>query len=387
MNKHKILMFCPQFRPLIGGAERQAEKQAIALAASGCQVSIITPRIDSDSPDVEEILGVRIERFPMTDLSRRWPFPGVALLNIPIILWQVIRVVYPRLRQADLLHAHLASLQTLGAVLAARLAKKPALCKAAIADQHSDLGEIVKQGPGGMLVAWAIRQFTPCWIATTRAVEEALIRAGIKPSLIVKIPNGIVLPKERQLRKNPVRRFLYLGRLSTNIQRDVPSLIEAFDRLAEQLPDAELALVGGGNLLEETRTKVEGCIGRNRIHVPGFDSADQWLAWADCFVLPSRREGLSNALLEAMAVGLPCIANDIPPNREVLEDGLGGVLVPVGDVKALTEAIRRMATEDTLAQAMRAAAYLRAKQHYGIESVADRYLDLYYNLLNKNNPA
>jgi glycosyltransferase involved in cell wall biosynthesis len=387
MNKLRILMFCPQFRPVIGGAERQAEKLAIALAAAGCHVSILTPRIDSDSPDVEEILGVRIERFPMTDLSRRWPFPGIALLNIPIILYQVTRAVRCRLPQADLLHTHIASLPTLGAILAARLAGKPAICKAAMADQRSDLGEMEKQGPMGMLVAWAIRQFTPYWVATTRAVEEALIRTGIMPGRIVQIPNGVGLPKERQIRKDPVRRFLYMGRLSTNIQRDVPTLIAAFDKLAEQLPDAELALVGGGDLLEATRTQVTGCSGRQRIYVPGFDAPDQWLAWADCFVLPSRREGLSNALIEAMAEGLPCIANDIPPNREVLADGLAGVLVPVDDVEALTEAIRRMATEDTLAQAMRAAAYLRAKQHYGIESVAIRYLDLYYNLLNKNNPA
>jgi hypothetical protein len=71
MVKLRVLMFCPQFRPLIGGAERQAEKLAISLAAAGCEVILITPRIDLTSPDVEEIQGVRIERFPMTDLSRR----------------------------------------------------------------------------------------------------------------------------------------------------------------------------------------------------------------------------------------------------------------------------------------------------------------------------
>jgi glycosyltransferase involved in cell wall biosynthesis len=382
MVKLRVLMFCPQFRPLIGGAERQAEKLAISLAAAGCEVILITPRIDLTSPDVEEIQGVRIERFPMTDLSRRYPMPGIAVLNVPIILWQVIRAVRKRLSHADLLHTHLASLQTLGAIIAARLSGKPALCKAAMADKRSDLGEMEKQGLGGIMMAWVTRQFTPCWVATTRAVEEALVRAGVKPDRIVQIPNGIVLPAKRQMRKDPIRRFLYLGRLSTNIHRDVPTLIVAFDRLAKHLPDAELALVGGGDLLEETRMLVAGCTGRHRIHVPGFDVPEQWLSWADCFVLPSRREGLSNALLEAMAAGLPCIANDIPPNREVLADGAAGVLVPVGDIEELYNAMQCIANDDFHAQAMRLAAFMRAAQHYGIDAVAGRYLGLYKKLLN-----
>jgi glycosyltransferase involved in cell wall biosynthesis len=383
MAAPRILMFCPQFRPVIGGAERQAERLAVALSGAGCRVTIVTPRIDPDSPDVEEVQGVRIERFPMADPARRWPVHGIALLNIPFILWQVVCAIWPRLRQADLLHTHLASLQTLGAVLAARLAGKPALCKAAMADQRSDLGELEKQGFAGRLVALLIRRTLRCWVATTQAVAQALINAGVRPSRIVQIPNGIELGVKPRDRSGPVRRFLYLGRLSTNTQRDVPTLIRAFETLARGLPDAELALVGGGDLLEATRSLAAACEARQRIHVPGFDTPDHWLEWADCFVLPSRREGLSNALLEAMAAGLPCIANDIPPNREVLADGEAGVLVPVDDIGQLFEAMQRMATDAGHADTMRAAARLRVTQHYGIEAVAGRYLGLYRQLIDK----
>ncbi len=384
MTAMKILMFCPQFRPVIGGAERQAEKLAITLAAAGCSVVILTPRIDPDSPDFEEIQGVRIERFPMTDLSRRWAVPGIALLNIPLILWQVIRAVRLRLRKADLLHAHLASLQTLGAILAARLVGKPALCKAAMADQFSDLGEMQKNGITGKMIARATRYFIPCWVATTRAVQEALIRANVNPNCIVQIPNGVQVSAERNTPHPSVRRYLYLGRLSSNIHRDVPTLIDAFCSLAIELPDVELALVGGGDLLEGTRAQVAGNAQVKKIHIPGYDEPDKWLAWADCFVLPSRREGLSNALLEAMAAGLPCIANDIAPNREVLANGAAGVLVPVGDIAALATAMRRMAIDISYAQSMQSAAHLRAVQIYGIEAVASRYIELYEHLLNQS---
>lgn len=383
-----ILMFCPQFRPLIGGAERQAEKLAAALVEAGCRVTILTPRIDPDSPDWEMVKGVTIERFPLIDLSHRYPVPGVALLNIPYILWQVVLAVRPRLEGADVLHGHIASLQTTGAALAGRMAGVPVLCKAATGDERSDLGKIENTGASGRLVAWLVRTSIQTWVATTIAVEEALIRAGVAPGKIVRIPNGVDLPVEPRKRSasDGVRRFLYLGRLSTNSQRDVPTLIKAFDRLAAACPEAELTIGGGGDLLEETRKLAKACASSDRIYLPGFDHPEKWLSWADCFVLPSRREGLSNALLEAMAAGLPCIANDIPPNREVLKNGEAGVLVPVGDEEKLTAAMQRMVSDGAHADTMRMAALNRVRSAYGVNAIANRYMTFYEELLNSSSP-
>lgn len=377
-----VLMFCPQFRPAVGGAERQAEKLAVALAAAGCRVTILTPRLDVQSPDIEEVEGVRIERFASTDLAQRWPVSGISLLNIPFILWQVFRMVRRRLKDADVLHAHTASLQVLGALLAARSAHVPVLCKAAMADSRSDLGEMEKQGPSGRFLAQVTRRMTPCWVATTDAVRDALTRAGVSRSRITCIPNGVDLPTvgNTALPAAPARRFLYLGRLSVNSDRDTPTLIDAFERLAQSYPDIELALVGGGDRLTETQAKAKSCSASARIHVPGFDDPGKWLSWSDCFVLPSRKEGLSNALLEAMAAGLPCIANDIPPNREALAGGAAGVLVPVGDEDALYGAMKVMATNADHAVGFAAASYDRVCREYEINAVAAHYMNLYDQL-------
>jgi glycosyltransferase involved in cell wall biosynthesis len=186
----------------------------------------------------------------------------------------------------------------------------------------------------------------------------------------------------RERRRSGVRKFLYLGRLSTNIKRDVPTLIKAFDRLAAGRADLELALVGGGDLFEQTRRLVDVCAARARIHLCGFDVPERWLAWADCFVLPSRREGLSNALLEAMVTGLACIANDIPPNREVLDGGAAGVLVPVGDENRLYEAMRQMVVDPGYAEEMGKVALRRARCEYNIAAVAEKYIGLYRTLIN-----
>jgi glycosyltransferase involved in cell wall biosynthesis len=381
-QRTSVVMFCPQFRPVVGGAERQAEKLAAALVEAGCRVTIVTPRIDPDSPDRETANGVTIERFRLVDLSRRYPVSGVALVNIPYILWQITRAVRSYLKGADVLHCHIASLQTAGAALAGRVAGVPVLLKAAMADHRSDLGEIEKAGASGRLVAWLVRALIQTWVATTAAVEESLIRAGVAPGKIVRIPNGVDLPVDPKKRpaSDRVRRFLYLGRLSSNIQRDVPTLVKAFDRLATTHTEVELAIVGGGDLLEETRKLAETCSSRDRIHLPGFDRPEEWLAWADCFVLPSRREGLSNALLEAMAAGLPCIANDIPPNREVLANGEAGILVPVDDIDALEKAMRDVVEKWGVAEHFAWMAKDRVEQCYSISAVATQYGQLYEKL-------
>ena len=384
-----ILMFCPQFRPLVGGAERQAEKLAAALNEEGCHVTILTPHINPASPAIEETNGVRIERFPLIDLACHYPVPGVAVLNIPYILWQVAQAVRPHLKSVDIVHAHIASLQTVGAALAGHIAKVPVICKAAMADHKSDIGEIEKTGPSGYLVAWLARKFIQNWVATTVAVEQALFRAGVKPTNVFRIPNGVdlasdILPYKATGR---IRRFLYLGRLSTNTERDLPGLINAFDNVAKTREDMELALVGSGDLFEETRRLVEACSSRDRIHLPGFDEPNKWLIWADCFVLPSRREGLSNALLEAMAAGIPCIASDILPNREVLGNGEAGMLVPVEDPGALEEAMCSLIETAGLAETYSRKGKERVEKCYSIRAVAQNHISLYRKLCHGNSKA
>lgn len=379
-----VLMYCPQFRPAVGGAERQAEMLATALVAAGCGVTVLTPRIDPASPAVEDAGGVRIERFPLSDLSRRFQYPGIALINIPFILWQVVRAVFTRLRRHSVIHCHIASLQTAAVALAGAASSLPVLVTAHTASRHSDLGNIEKASRSGRLVAWLVRGVLKDWVAVSAAVERELLAAGIPAKSVSRIPNGVELTAllpDRIPRRN-VKRFLYLGRLATTAERDVPTLINAFDRLARENNEVELALVGGGDLLEETRVLAEAKSAAARIYMPGFDDPHRWHEWADCFVLPSRYEGLSLALLEAMAAGLPCIANDIAPNREVLADGAAGILVPVSDEDRLFHEMQRMATDNAHAETMSRSALAAVNARYSISAVAEMYINLYNKLRN-----
>lgn len=376
----RVLMFCPQFAPAIGGAERQAEKLGKALRAQGVDVRILTPRLDRASASAECIDGVLpVRRFVLSDWSKRFPrLRGIGLVNAPWVALQVFWQVWREGRDADIVHCHIGSLQTVAAAYASRVRGLPVICKAAMADDRGDLGEAARLGVIGRLVAKLGRTAFTKWIATTRAVREALLRAGVDNGRILLIPNGVEVGEESLSRPSAkVRRFLYLGRLSTNIQRDVPGMIKAFEEVADKIPGVELAIVGGGDLLEETRVLSRASRNSTQINVPGPMSPGEWLAWAHCFVLPSRREGLSNALLEAMAAGLPCIANDIPPNREVLADGEAGMLVSVADVEQLQAAMLRCATDAPYAAFLATSARARVAQHYALDAVAKKYSELY----------
>jgi glycosyltransferase involved in cell wall biosynthesis len=381
----KILMFAPQFAPVVGGAERQAEKLGQELSSQGLDVQVVTPLLVSGSPLHEVRGGLVVRRFKLHDLAETLRLPGIGLINIPWMIMQIVAALWHEVGRTDLVHCHIGSLQSLAAALVARLRGKPVICKAAMAHERSDLGEMGRNGFLSRLLAKTGRVAFTKWIATSEAVRLALIRAGVCDSRIAVIPNGVeVMPITPSARNSKVQRFLYLGRLSSNIERDVPRLIDAFDSVASRSDQIQLAIVGDGDLRADALRQAQLCRYASKIQLPGTDNASKWLDWADAFVLPSKREGLSNALLEAMSHGLPCIATDIPPNREVLSDGHCGLLVPVNDTRALEIAMIRLIKDHELAMGLRDRALKQVKEKYSLSTIGAKYVDLYKILVQKN---
>jgi glycosyltransferase involved in cell wall biosynthesis len=108
---------------------------------------------------------------------------------------------------------------------------------------------------------------------------------------------------------------------------------------------------------------------------------EQLLATADVFVLPSYREGLPRSLIEAAACGLPLVATDVPGCREVVTDGIDGLLVPPRDARALAEAIWRLASNPPLAAKLGAAARERVVRCFDEKIVIRQTLEVYEELL------
>ncbi len=128
-------------------------------------------------------------------------------------------------------------------------------------------------------------------------------------------------------------------------------MIEAFARAADAFPGTELALVGEGECEAALRTlaKRKG-IAESVVFHGWREDVAAFYRWADIFVLPSRWEGLPNALIEAMVHGCAAVAFDCPsgPSEVITEPGGNGLLVPCGDVDALADALGRLIADRDL---------------------------------------
>mgnify|MGYP002525266061 CR=1 FL=1 len=158
-----------------------------------------------------------------------------------------------------------------------------------------------------------------------------------------------VMEKARLLRDEHNFTFLFVGRIVRD--KGINELCEAFDRLSKEYPQTRLLLVGWSeDDLDPVSDKTQDLIDSNpSINYVGEIWGDDLLAYyaaADCFVLPSYREGFPNTVLEAGAMGLPSIVTDINGSREIIVENENGMIIPPRDVDALFVAMRRMLNDD-----------------------------------------
>lgn len=167
----------------------------------------------------------------------------------------------------------------------------------------------------------------------------------------VVLPNSLderfLLPRFDGVRKNEI---VSVGRLVECKNQSM--LIEAFHAVADEYPELQLKIYGNGTHNEDTREELEKQVAalhlESRVHFMGHcNDMPQQLYQSRIFVLTSDYEGMPNALLESMALGLACISTDCPCGgpKTVIQDGENGLLIPVRDEKALEVALRRILSD------------------------------------------
>lgn len=169
--------------------------------------------------------------------------------------------------------------------------------------------------------------------------------------------------------------FTCVGRLVELKAHD--TLIEAF---AEATDDSKvkLLIVGDGPEMGNCSRLIEAKGLKNRVRLLGQrDDVPSILGISDCFVLASKSEGLSCSIIEAMASGLPVIATNVGGNPELIKDGESGYLVPVGDVAALSEAIRNLADDPMKRKSFGEASSRIAAESFSMEAMMGEYLKNY----------
>jgi glycosyltransferase involved in cell wall biosynthesis len=199
-------------------------------------------------------------------------------------------------------------------------------------------------------------------VANSQALGDDLLRAvGLPRRRLHVIYNPTATGRVTALAREPaphpwlepgsgVPVVVAVGRITH--QKDYPTLVGAFGRVRAQRP-CRLVIAGDGEERSAVEALAAGLGIAGDVVVLGFvDNPYAVMARASVFALSSRYEGLPNALIEAQALGVPCVSTDCPSGpREILLDGEAGTLVPVGDDAALGAAIARYLDDHALAQA------------------------------------
>ena len=227
-------------------------------------------------------------------------------------------------------------------------------------------------------------------VVNSPAVRDFYAARGISAAQILVIPNGVppAAPSRRgraailaELGLPPHARLVaFIGRFWR--QKRIKDAIWALDLLKVIRDDVHLLVFGDGPLrqrMERFRRQIRIV---DKVHFLGQrDDVGDWLPHCDLLLSTSGYEGQSNAVLEAMAAGLPVMATDIPGTRDLVVPGETGFLVPVGDRAALARGVQRLLDDPQLAARCGAAGRRRAESEFSVERMVGAYADLYDQLL------
>ena len=358
-----------------GGAERVMSIMANYWAAHGWQVTLVTVSSETTDfyvlhPGVRRVaLGqvtapprpwVALGRRPWLELRRR---PWIALRNN--LRWirrlrQEIRTVRP---DVVLSFIHRMNIVTLLAVLGFRMP--------VIVSERSDARKH-RIGPFWSAVRRLLYPKAQAVVVQSDAMRR-WAETIISKDKVYVIPNPVMLPAGSSDTVSPSGfTVVAMGRLG--YEKGFDLLLRAFEKCVVEHPDWSLVILGEGPKrggLTELATKL-GI--EDRVRMPGLvREPAAVLRGASMFVLSSRYEGFPNALLEAMACGVPAVSFDCPSGPiEIVRDGVDGLLVPPEDVDALSAAMKRLMSDESERRrlALRAPEVL---QRFGVEKVMEAW--------------
>lgn len=372
-EKIKVAMVMQSYLPRLGGAERQLDAVSMRLKQVGFQPFILTRRYRNMEP-FEVIHGIPVYRVPA-------PAPQ-PLAAFCFLLFGLLRLVKEK---PNLIHAYELLSPTDLSLTAKSILKTPLVIKVLRGGYLGDLHKLNTHFMGKGRISRVVRSDS-VFIAISREIQEELIKAGVDMGRIRFVPNGVdtsvyqPIPTnlKAQLRKDLMLPghfvFLYSGRLSP--EKNLDWLLNVWGKFQEK-KQATLMVIGSGPaapLFEEgtlPNVRFEGYVDHPQIYYQA----------ADAFVLPSKTEGLSNALLEAMACGLPVIATNVGAAPEVVNNGENGFLIHPGDSDALLLAMEKIYTHPKLRREFGQKGRERVNSDFSLDCTVQKLVGIYDDLL------
>jgi len=210
------------------------------------------------------------------------------------------------------------------------------------------------------------------------------IYPGLKRTIVIPnpLPSELLQWKANVQQRLSRRSLISIGRLST--EKRVEKIIDVFAELAPKYPIWDLHIYGDGPLRAELLNHINKLALQDRVLLWG-STREPWkvMAHADAFVMASLYEGFPNAMLEAMGVGLACVATDCPSGpRELSRDGVDALLVGVNDQRGLRDALSRLMSNEELRLNLGQRARSSVEERYSIENVLAQWDKVFTALRN-----
>jgi glycosyltransferase involved in cell wall biosynthesis len=387
----KVLMVISQFHPIIGGAEKQAKLLAQTLAKKGIDVSVITGWWRFGTFHKETIDGIKIIRNYSC-----WGMFGIkGLRPLGVLAYSVSLGIYLLIHrnEYDIIHVHQVLYPAFVSTFIGKgLLKKPILAKMGCSGLTSDIKNLKRFPLGNLQLKYLIKKMD-CLVTVNREGIEEFHAHGYDLSRIQHIPNGVSYSLSGKTEYNRV--FFIITAVRLDRQKGIDILLKAWAKVVAHENNLKLLIIGKGpheSAFKELSRSLE--ISDSVKFIGEVTKIEDYLEKSDIFILASRAEGMSNALLEAMSHGAPCIATNISGNSELMGESPGlkiplgefrvaknGLLVNPEDSEALTKAIlyliRNRSERETLGKKAREA----VRQSFSIDLIADQYIGLYRQLL------
>ena len=422
VSNPRIYIAISTFLPWVGGAEKQALAQGRVLRERGFEATIITFRYDKAWLSHEIIEGVSVIRVAGMVLGGREKFPRLIqkvlyLIAMMIMAWTLWR----HRRRYDVLHVYQLNLLALPTALVCHLAKKPMLVAVRCSGSgkpealHDEASLIA--GPLDATASWLrvdgqtwvdgdleglkrmgkhVTQLTHTLLQSINAVVIVL-SSRMKSYLAAHdfnlpgmqfIPNGVDIRRFSPLQEHTSlagRAPVVVCVSKLRYEKGIDVLLQAWHLVCKQLPQslhARLIIVGDGPIQSQLERMTRELDIADSVEFAGLQSdIPAQLHRGTLAVLPSRWEGMPNALLEAMACGLPCVATRVSGSEDIIQHADNGLLVEPEDYQSMTQALLLLLRDPALAQQYGEAARATIEQHYSLERITDRYVELYRTMV------
>jgi len=369
-----ILYFVDRLGPVLGGGERVLLSVVRALPKDRFRASLATFSCELDRA-VMDGLPCRVHVFAM---KRTY---GMQSLKMAIAFRKLLRD-----QRVDIVQTMFESSDLWAGLLT------KAASKAKLISSRRDLG--ILRSTKHRIAYRLLAGLPDRVLAVSDEVRRFSIEAdGLPPERVFTVHNGIAVEAATEVERDRVRQALRIpagipvittvGNLRRVKGTDV--LIRAAATVRERFPDAMFLICGDAleaDYVSELRQLIKELHLETSVRLlGGRENVPALLALTTVFALPSHSEGFSNALVEAMAAGLPCVATNVGGNREAITDGVDGLLVPPDNSDALAQAICHLLDHPAAAEEMRGKARMTYENRFTIDAMIKELVRTYEEVL------